>query len=113
MFSALQLEGRQVEDLATFKVHGGLLGEVLAALTLLQGMNLGVFGIVAEREGAPRVARLATGFTPGLFAQAFGFGLFGAVGRRGSRAVATVLSSGVSQAAHLRLEFEGVIDQAA
>ncbi len=68
MFGAFQLEGRQVEDLAAFKVQGGLLGEILATLTLLQGMNLGVLGVVAEPEGVPGVTRLTPRFAAGLLA---------------------------------------------
>ena len=111
MFGALQLEGRQVEDLAAFKVHDRLFGEILAALALLQGMNLDVLGMVAEREGAPGVARLAARFAAGLLAQAFGLRLLRPVSRRGPRTIAATLSRNIPQPAHLGLEFESVMDQ--
>jgi hypothetical protein len=34
MFGALQLEGRQVEDLSPFKIDGSFFGEILAAVAL-------------------------------------------------------------------------------
>jgi len=42
------------------------LGEILATLTLLQGMNLGVLGVVAEPEGVPGVTRLTPRFAASL-----------------------------------------------
>ena len=59
MLGAFQFQGRQIKDLAALKINGGLMGEIFAALTLQQGMNLRVLGSVAELEGAARVARLA------------------------------------------------------
>ena len=111
MFGAFQLEGRQVEDLAAFKVGGGHFREILAAGAFEQGMNLGVLRLVTEREGAPGVAGLATGFAPGLLAQAFGLGPL-PIRRGRARAVGAVLGSGIAQRPHLGLERQGIIDQA-
>ena len=93
MFGAFQFQRRQIEDLAALKINGGLTGEIFAALTLQQGMNLCVLGIVAELQSAARVAGLAAWFAARLFAQALGLRLFWPVGGRRTRAVAAVLSS--------------------
>ena len=111
MFGAFQLEGRQVEDLAAFKIDGGHLGKILAAGAFEQGMNLGVLGLVTEREGAAGVAGLATGFAARLLAQAFGSGPL-PIRRGGARAVGAILGMDVAQTLHLGLERQGMLDQA-
>ena len=68
MLGAFQFQGRQIEDLAALKVKGGFFGEILAALTLQQWVNLDVLGSVVELESAARVAGLAARFATGLFA---------------------------------------------
>jgi hypothetical protein len=71
--------------LAAHEIAGRLAGQVLPALTLLDGVDLDVLGCVAELERAARVPRLAAGLAAGLRAQALGFGRFGPVGRGRAR----------------------------
>ena len=92
MLRAFQFQRRQVEDLAALKIHRGLLGKILTALTLQQGMDLDVLGRVAALERAAGVAGLAPRLAAGLLAQALGLGLLRPVGGRGPRTVAAILS---------------------
>jgi hypothetical protein len=113
VLGAFQFQGRQIEDLAALKVNGGLLGEIFAALTLQQGMDLEVVRSVAAFESAAGMPGLAARFTAGLFAQALGLGLLRSIGGGGRRTVAAVLRGGVAEPPHLGLELEGVIGQSA
>jgi hypothetical protein len=74
-------------------------------------MNLGVLGLVTEREGAAGVAGLATGFAARFLAQALGFGPL-PIRRGRARAVGAVLGMDVAQPLHLSLERQSMLDQA-
>jgi len=91
LLGPFQFQGRQVEDLAALKIQGGFLGEILAALTLPQRVNLDVLGSVAELQRAPGMAGLAARFAAGLLAQALGLGLLRTVRGGGARTVAAIL----------------------
>jgi hypothetical protein len=112
MFGAFELEGGQIENLASLKIKGGLSGEILAARTLQTWMYLDALGRVAGLEGATGMAGLAARFAAGLLAQALGLGFFGSIRGRRARAVAAVLRGRVPQLAQLGLKVEGVVDQA-
>ena len=72
------------EDLATLNLPHRLLGKILAAPTLSQGMNPGALGIFHPLERVTGMTGLTTGGTPGLFAQALGLGFFRPVRGRGA-----------------------------
>src|ERR1051325_1600891 len=62
MLGALQSEGRQVKYLPSFKIDGGLAGEIFSAGALQERVDIGVFGSGAHcsvRPGWP-------GWPPGL-----------------------------------------------
>jgi hypothetical protein len=84
MLGAFQLQRGKVEDLATLNLPHRLLGKILAAPTLSQGMNPRVLGIFDPLKRVTGMTGLTTAGTPGLFAQALGLGFFRPVRGRGA-----------------------------
>src|SRR5438874_9145021 len=89
------------------------MAQILAAsLTVVQGVDLNVVGILGEGQRATGMVGLTAGFASRFASQALWLGPLTSIRRRGTRTIAAILGGGVLQAAHLALELEGVIDQA-
>src|ERR671924_1981437 len=84
VLGAFQLERWQIVDLANFKIDGGLVEQVRAARTALQGMDLKVVGMLAEGQRVTGMVGLAARFAPGFASQAPRFGPLPSVGGRGT-----------------------------
>src|SRR2546426_2693086 len=113
ILGAFQLEGGQIIDLAGFVIDDGLMAQILpASLTVVQGVDLNVVGILGEGKRATGMVGLTAGFAPRFGSQALGLGPLTSISGWGTGTIAAILRGGVLQVAQPALELEGVIDQA-
>src|SRR6266568_833273 len=119
---ALQLQSRQIKDLTAFKILGRLSGKIFPTGTLLQGMDLDLFGLLAKLQRPAGMTALATGFASRFSAQALGLGWILGLWRtialtpiRGRRpgTVLTVLGQQILQALQFFLQSDDPQEQSA
>jgi len=91
ILGGFQLEGGQIIDLAGFVIDDGLMAQILpASLTVVQGVDLNVVGIVGEGQRATGMVGLSAGFAARFASQALGLGPLTSIGGWGTGTVAAM-----------------------